>query len=203
MAITTYSELQTAVQNWLMDRTDIADFVPDFVTLGSGYINGALRVRQMETVADLTPTSGICTLPDDFIEPRRVVEKASVRRLLGYISPTRADHEYPSRQSALSNSFTIIGSSLYTFPLTSSDVELTYYAKVPALSDAAPTNWLLTARPELYLRASLMHAAEFIKDDEEAAKQKALADMVIEQMHRLDERANYARVSAHVRGPTP
>ncbi len=203
MAISTYSELLTAGQNWLMGRTDLATFYPDFVTLGSGYINGELRVRQMETIADLSPTSGICTLPDDYLEYRRVVEKANPRRTLEYISPTRADYEYPFQQSALSNSFTIIGSSLYTFPLTSSDVELTYYASVPALSDAAPTNWLLTARPELYLRASLMHAAEFVKDNEEAAKQKALADMVIEQMHRLDERANYARVSAHVRGPTP
>lgn len=203
MAISTYSELQTAVQNWLMGRTDVVAFVPDFVALGEGHINAELRVRQMETVADLTPTSGICTLPEDYLEYRRVVEKSNPRRTMEYISPTRADHEYPFRQSALSNSFTIIGSSLYTFPLTSSDVELTYYASVPALSDAAPTNWLLTARPELYLRASLMMAAEFIKDDDEAAKQKALADLVIQQMHRLDERANYARVGAHVRGPTP
>lgn len=203
MAIDSYFEYLTAVTAWLMDRGDLASDVPDFLTFGEAHINAELRVRQMETVVDLTPTDGVCTLPTDYLEYRRVVEKANPRRTLEYISPSRADHEYPFRQSAPSNSFTIIGSSLYTFPLTSSDVELTYYASIPKLTESAATNWLTETRPEIYLRAALMMAAEYIKDDQEAAKQKALLDMIIAQMQRVDERGNYIRVGAHVRGPTP
>jgi len=32
MAISTYSELKTAVANWL-DRSDLTDVIPDFITL--------------------------------------------------------------------------------------------------------------------------------------------------------------------------
>ena len=48
MAINTYSTLQTAVANWL-DRDDLADRVPEFISLAEATFNRVLRIRSMET----------------------------------------------------------------------------------------------------------------------------------------------------------
>lgn len=59
MAISTYSELKTAVAAWL-DRTDLDDYMDDFIRLGEVYLmhgGGScepLRVRDMETTVSLT-----------------------------------------------------------------------------------------------------------------------------------------------------
>ena len=56
MAINTYSTLQTAVANWL-DRNDLTDRVPEFISLAEATFNRVLRLRAMETtVADATPS---------------------------------------------------------------------------------------------------------------------------------------------------
>ena len=60
MAITTYAELQTAIANWLA-RDDLTTYLPDFITLFEAAANRRLRVRQMETTATLTPSSGSAT----------------------------------------------------------------------------------------------------------------------------------------------
>ena len=51
-----------------------------------------------------------------------------------------------------------VPSSLYT-------MEIDYYARVAALSDAAPTNDMLTNNPDLYLYGSLLEAEPFLMND--------------------------------------
>ena len=52
-------------------------------------------------------------------------------------------------------------------PFQSGEVPLTihYWAKVPALTALAPTNWLINAHPNLYLYECLREAAIWTKDD--------------------------------------
>ena len=45
-------------------------------------------------------------------------------------------------------------------------VEMVYYAKIPALSDAVTTNWLIAKAPDVYLYGALTHAAPFLMDDQ-------------------------------------
>jgi hypothetical protein len=42
---------------------------------------------------------------------------------------------------------------------------MVYYGKIPSLSDAAPSNWLLVKAPDVYLYGALTHAAPFLMDD--------------------------------------
>ena len=56
MAINSYSTLQTAVSNWL-DRDDLSDRIPEFISLAEATFNRVLRIRAMETtLADTTPS---------------------------------------------------------------------------------------------------------------------------------------------------
>lgn len=205
-----YSGLQTALADWSA-RTDLTSVIPSFIEFSTAMFNhgipdrgvAPLRVREMETVADLTPTSGACTLPDDYLQYRRVVEKASIRRELQYIAPSYTDQQYPDRAGGLACDFTIIGSSLYMFPVSGNDIELTYYAAIPNLSDSATTNWLLTKQPNLYLHAGLVQLAMYTKDNALLERSMALVTMTIDGLNRTNELANFARAGTRMKGMTP
>ena len=47
MAITTYAELQTALDNWLA-RTDLQSRTPEFITLAEARMNRELETRSQE-----------------------------------------------------------------------------------------------------------------------------------------------------------
>lgn len=208
MAITNYSELVTAIAN-KMARSDLDEYVPDFVLQAEQVFNHGsesidpLRIRDMETIDSLTPVSNVYTLPSDYLQYRRVTEESSPRRPLDYIDPKGVDQLYPLRASGFSNHFTIIGGSLYTYPLSTNDVELVYYATIPALTEAAPTNWLITKAPSLYYRMALMFAADFIEDGDATAKNAQMAKALIDGMNRSGMLANYARAGLTLRGVTP
>lgn len=207
MPITTYTQLQQAIADNLA-RSDLTSFLPDFVTMAENWLNygsdnsEALRCREMEAVTSLPPTAGVCTLPSDYIEYRRVTEVAGVRRPLSFITPDMAEINYPSRSSGLGEKFTIIGSSLYTFPLVSNNVELVYYQALPPLASNT-SNWLLAKSPSTYLRAALVQAAEFLKNDQEAAKQAQMAISLVAGLNRSDQMGKYARAGVTPRGITP
>jgi hypothetical protein len=76
MAITTYSELQTAIGNWL-DHSLFTARVPEFIALFEAAANRRLRVRQMETSIDLTPSYGSAAVPTDYLAWRRSTTSAS------------------------------------------------------------------------------------------------------------------------------
>ena len=201
MAIATYDDLKSAITTWFMGRTDVAEVADDMIDLTEGIINQTLRCREMETVTDLTPTSNVCTLPTDYLEYKRVVELASIRRPLEYITEVGADDLYPTRTAGLSCHFMIIGNNLTALPLSSNDIELTYYQQVPALSDSNTTNWLLTRSPNLYLHGCLMHAAEFVKNTEEGVKEATLFRSYIDMLMSLDNRSKFGSAGVTLSGP--
>lgn len=203
-----YTELQTALADWSA-RSDLTSFLPSFIEFSTAMFNqgqggvSPLRLREMMAITSLVPASGVCTLPSDYLQYRRVVELASRRRDLQYVTPTYADQEYSDRASGLSSDFTIIGSSLYMFPLSSNNIELTYYQAIPNLSDAAPTNWLLTKQPNLYLHAGLMQLAMFTKDNDLFSRSAALVTALIDGLNSSDLIANYAKAGTRIQGVTP
>lgn len=174
MAITTYSELQTALSNW-MERTDLTARYPEFIAVAESEMRRDLarldlRLREMETRTDLAPTSGVCTLPTDFMAVKSAQARTTLPRRLEYKSPDWLDEAYPDGASGNPSFFTIVGASLYMFPLTTSSIRLTYYAYPAVLSDAATTNWLLTKYPDVYLWGALKQFAVFLYDDQNTAK---------------------------------
>lgn len=206
MAITTFSELKTAIAAW-SDRTDLTAYLGDFITLATSMFNHgmdgvqAVRARDMETVADLTPVSGVCTLPADYLQYRRVIEKASTRRDLEYLTPIQADAMYPAGDAGYSSHFSIVGNSLRMYPVSTNDIELTYFAKIPDLSDAAPTNWLLTKHPNLYLHGCLMQLALFVRpDDDLLARSTQITSALINGINVENQLANYAKAGTRPRG---
>lgn len=183
--VVSYSTLKTAIGEWMFDRTDLTSFVDAFIdnaearmNFGTGtdaaFPSDPIRTRAMITSSSLTLTSGTVALPSDFIEPVRVTAETTVRRVLEYASPDWLDQIYPDTTSADPSFYTILGANLIVRPTTSSNIELQYYAKIAALSDAAPTNWLILASPNVHLYASLIEANIFIGNTDRARQMYAL-----------------------------
>lgn len=207
MTIASYTDLQRAIADYLA-RTDLGPFIPDFITMAENWLNygsesvAPLRTREMEALVSLVPTNGVVSLPTDYLEYLRVSENTSYKRTLDYITLDEAERRYPDGAAGLGEAFTIVGTSLYTYPLVSNNVNLVYYQAIPPLATNDP-NWLLTKSPGVYLRASLMQAADYTKNNDELAKQSQLAGALIAGLNHSDMMGKYRRAGLQMRGPTP
>ena len=67
MAITTYTELKTAIADWL-NRADLTDQIPDFISLAESTLNDVMRSSFMSSSDTVAITSGRATLPTDALE---------------------------------------------------------------------------------------------------------------------------------------
>jgi hypothetical protein len=201
MAITNYSELKTAVENWL-DHTLFTARVPDFIALFEAAANRRLRVRQQEATAMLMPSAGAVALAADYLAWRRVTWTGSPRVELEYAHPSYLQAIYPTSPADVPRFFTIEGSTLKVRPVDNAALEFDYFQRIAALSDAAPTNWLLAAHPDLYLFGSLVEAEMFGVNDERAPLWKARRDEIFDEIEKLSNKTRGAG-AARVMAPTP
>jgi len=88
MAITTYSELKTAIANFLA-RDDLTSVIPDFISLAEGRLSRELETRSQEKRATATLTVGdeYTALPTDLRELRMVKLNGDPEQVLEYMSP--------------------------------------------------------------------------------------------------------------------
>lgn len=206
-SIINYGTLSTAVQSFSLDRTDWATPMPDFVTLGEHAIyNGLdgmepLRIMDMEVKTSLTPVLGVCTLPTNYLQWRRVCETSTPRRDLDYLAPAAMDQQYGTRVGGLGDSFTIIGLTIETAPLVSNTVELTYYARPTDLDSTTPTssNAILLKYPSLYLRATMAMGYEYVKNNDEMQKQLALLKSLIGALNKQTQMSALAKTGVSFR----
>jgi hypothetical protein len=191
MAITTYSELQAAVGNWL-DHSLFAARIPEFIALFEAAANRRLRVREQEAATALTPSSGAAALPADYLAWRRVTWTGSPRVELQYVHPSYLQAAYPSTPFARPRVFSIEGSVLKIRPVDATALEFDYFQKIPALSAGAATNWLLAAHPDLYLFGALVEAEMFGVNDERAPLWKARRDEIFDEIEKLSNKTRGA-----------
>jgi hypothetical protein len=189
MAISNYSELQTAMTNW-SHRADLTTVLPDFILLAEVKFNRELRTRNMETSSTLTPTAGVCTLPTDYLSLRRAYINTSVPIELEYIPPEQFYLKYPVTAGG-SKYFTIEGDSLLLADRGSTTVKILYYKTIPDLASNS-TNWLLTAHPDLYLSVAMAELSDYIKDDKGIQKWNAKAIGLLDSLNGSDWLGKYS-----------
>ncbi len=183
MAITTYSELQTAVANWL-DRSDLTSRIPEFITLAEARFNRVLRAPDMLTRNDsFTVDSQYETLPSGFLEANRVVLLTSPVATLTYVTPEELADMRAGVTSAGKPAFYTVAGENFEFlptPAQAYTASVLYYARLTAV--ATSFNWLATSHPDIYLFGALCEAEPYIHADErlvlwEARLGKALAEL--------------------------
>lgn len=197
MAISTYSELQTAVENWLA-RSDLTDRIPEFITLAEAKFNRVLMHPGMEkrsttTVDTSSDEPEFITLPSNF-QTMRMVRLSSVtgKPQLSFLSQTQmADYRYSiDNVTDQPCYYSIMGDELELAPTPNEEytIEMVYRAYITALSDVNTTNWLLTLAPDLYLYGALLESAPYIKEDERLGVWAEGVRVVLDQVNTLGER---------------
>jgi len=201
MPIQTYTDLQIAIASWLA-RGDLSANIPDFITIFEAVANRRLRVRQMEALATLTPSAGVAALPSDYLTWRRVMWTGSVNRELEYVHPSYLHALYPTAPAGPPRLFTIEGATLTVAPSDNSPLALDHFQKVPALSNANPSNWLLAAWPDIYLFGALAEAHGFVKDADSLALWAGRRNELFDEIERLDAKTR-SPAGIRVLGATP
>jgi len=196
MAITTYGELQAATANWLV-RGDLVARIPEFIALAETRLNRVLRARLAEAEAALTAAPGGRTipLPAGFAEPLALwIVQGTDRVALRFIEPSLLAATSLQGRPAI---WSVDGANLafdrpcdQAYPLV-----LRMLTKF-ALSDAAPTNALLSDSPDVYLFATLAEAGPFLRDGELAQAYEDRLSRAIAELNAKEARSRAPRTLA-------
>lgn len=182
------------------------------LTLAGSSTHDTLTDEETSSVLTDESTSSVLTdeaitsdgqLPDDFLEARVVTANTSPALTLRLASPTRGPDIYGTLSSTYPDVYTIVGNTITTYPGTSATIDLIYYARIPALSDSNPSNWLLVKYPQIYLYASLLEAMPLLMDDQRTLLWNAALDKAIEDAGRADQGLRWGGAGLRLIGPTP
>lgn len=189
MAISTFTELKAAIANHL-HRADLTSVIPDFIGLAEDKLSRKLRVAGLEATDTIACVAGTQSyaLPADLKAVRSVSIAGNPVRNLEYLTPEVADKYFGNTTTAKPYGYSRIGSDLYLFHTPDSDytVNLIYYSKPTALSDANTSNWYLTNAKDALLYASLTYAANYIQDEILLSKYNSLYEIAVRELEDED-----------------
>ena len=195
MAISNYSELTTAVANWL-DRDDLTLRIPEFIALAEARFNRALRLRSMEAkyTANTVATQRNLALPTGYIQMRNFQVNTTPLTTLSYVTPEIYDRLWGGSTSGTPKFYTILADEISLGPIPASvqEVEMLFYKNFENLSSSVATNWLITNAPDVYLYGVMMQAEPFIMNDERVPMLKIALDESISSLQEQDNKDRHS-----------
>lgn len=181
MSLSTYSDLVSAIGDWL-DRDDLETRAPDFIRLAEVRLNRLLSDPDMETTTTLTATSEYTALPADFGEMVSISADGDPLKVLSAAEYAGTDHTITGE----ARWYAIVDGQIAFVPLdTAAVIRLVYRQSIPALTASAASNWLLTRAPDVYLYGSLVQAEAFLAEDDRLALWKSAFDEAVSEL-RID-----------------
>lgn len=167
--ITNYATLQSAIADYL-NRADLTAQIQTFIQFAEADLNTRLRSREMIVNATATSDGQFVALPPDWLEAINMMIVGG-QSPLRYITPDEADTIIKAQTYTSTRFYSMTTGVIELVPPAVDDItiDMVYYGKIPALSDANTTNWLLTKAPDVYLYGALTHAAPFLMDDQRMA----------------------------------
>jgi hypothetical protein len=193
--INTYATLQTAVANWI-DRDDLTDRIPEFISLAEARFNRTLRLRSMETkqTASTTAAQRNYNLPTNYIQMRNFQVNTDPITTLSYVTPEIYDRLWGGSTSGTPKFYTILANEISLGPIPASvmTIEMLFYKRFDYLSNTATTNWLLTNAPDIYLYGSMLEAEPFIMNDERVPLWAQALETAIAAMQEQDNKDRHS-----------
>lgn len=192
MAISTYSELQTTIANFLA-RSDLTTQIPDFITLAEARMSRELDTRSQEKRAIAPTVAGdeFISLPTDLRKIRLVKLNTDPLDVLEYMAPKDYYETYATSGGGRPKIYTLVGTELALRPIPDSvlNVEIIYSEDIASLSASNATNTVLTRHPDTYLYGSLFAAHMYLMDEQRAQQYDALFTRAMEEIKRDTEKA--------------
>ena len=195
MALDTFAGLKATIADYL-NRDDLTAIIPSFITIAEAKFNRKLRTRQMIKRANGQIETAFFAYPSDWLQAKEFQLNTNPIQRLQYVTEAQGDELKSNSYVTVGQPgyYTIIGTQFEFIPApdTTYSSELTYYAKIPALSDSNTSNWLLAYAPDLYLYGALLEASPYLKDDERLATWGQLYTNSIGDIEVADQRASVA-----------
>lgn len=192
MALDTYANLKTAVQDWLA-RTDLSAKASDWVTLGEARLNrhldpaevdqtltGTLNSRRIDVSAySIVAPIALFLVDPDTSDERKVTQRAEGQFV--YLSTSGAPTMWGMDSSQDYIDMDRPCDQAYSFRFR--------YSQRFALSDSVTTNWLLANHPDVYLAACIVWGCAFTGRGDAGAF-KAVWDEGIAEVRHIIARNN-------------
>lgn len=200
MPLTTYTELQAAVGDWL-NRGDMGAVIPTFISLAESYFDKNLRTREMLTTVTIDAVDGAAPLPADMAELLTVRSLTRDNTRLEFLPPREAIGAEEIDRARPLAFYTLVGGDLRLVPRQagSEQIQIDYYARVPRLGAGQISNWLLVRAPEIYLYGALVQSAPYLKDDARVPVWADLLQRGLDDLRVDNERAEYGGSNLRVR----
>jgi len=172
-----YSELVAAAQQY-SDRRDIevVGSFPIFFTLVEAKINRVLKTREQSTriFTPTVSTSEYYSLPVDFAGMRSIQLNSDLpgnshnSKPLTYVTPEVMSIKRNSVETSTTVFYTIVSNQIQIAPLQAAgqSIEMSYFQKVPALTELITENWLSISHPDIYLAGLIGEIEIFAKNYE-------------------------------------
>ena len=197
MSLSTYSDLQTSIANYLA-RSDLTSQIPDFITFAENRLRRELRIRQMlksVTTATVANDSTV-ELPSDFLQVRDFVVVTNPLTPLSYSSPSSLSNDPRASEVGVPKSYTILANDFQMSPVPDAvyTVKLLYFAAPAYLSSSNTSNVFLTAAPDALLYASLIEAEPYLMNDARINTWGTMYDRAIASLAKSDEEGQYSGV---------
>lgn len=200
MALDTYENLITSIAKW-SKRTDIADFIPDFITLTEKRINSGLRMKDNEkrAIATLAKDDKYIVLPTNFVEMRalRVIDGSYYRDLV--FSPPESMKF--STQAGRPRFFTVNNKLEFDcIPDKNYRLEMTYFYGITPLgvTETTQSNNVLRLYPNLYLYGALAEVSRWSLDTDTANYWDSLYSAVLETANAKEKKGRYGPAPAPI-----
>jgi len=196
MAIQTYGELKTAIQNWLK-RSEVVDRIPEFVELAENRINNQIDGPDIETVATLTIDAERVALPAGFIEQRsHYIDVADPIQRIQYKAPEAFwDYSLFANASGFPSFYTVEGRELVFSPVPDSSYTGKWLCllRLDRLVNDADTNILLQDHTGLYLYGALIEGSAFLGNDPRALTWATFYDNALDQFREVSRRGRFPK----------
>lgn len=200
MSITTYATLQSTVAD-VLNRSDLTDAIKTFIQSAESRLKRDRRARKQQD-RTLSVSADPTDLPTDFqaidslahdgptyYGPIQILSVAELANIKGQTMTTGV----PRYAAVIDGAGTTPPRLRFGPPPNATySLHLVYYLKITPLSDSNTTNWLLLDNPDVYLYATLLESAPYLKDDERMAIWRTEYDARMEELHNAQWNAQWS-----------
>ena len=173
-----YSELLADVADTL-DRDDVETRFPRWLKLVEARLNRLLDDPEMDVTATAMANGASTTLPADFGEMISLSTGDGPLTAVGAVEAAGLNTSITGDP----RSYALIDGGIRFFPANeTANITMVYRRKIPALTEAAPSNWLLERAPDVYFYGVLLQAEAWSVDGEAASAWKMMWDEAIAEL---------------------
>lgn len=196
MTISDFNSLQSAIAD-LCNRTDLTAVIPQFIQ--EAEVEIGQDVRRTEALAQYTINDVTWPIPSTIKELRsiRLVSGSPAFDLaLKNMTPEELAEQRALQLNTAGRplNFSVIGPNVMfdVTPDQSYTIEVSFIEALSPLSDANPTNTVLSDAPTIYLYGAMVHAAVYLQYDAPVVQTyQALYDRLVQKYNLLREREKY------------